>query len=748
MPENAGFAPNRSETVEQQVYEETLAKRQKQKPFIVGPVPLHSIDLEAAAADDDNDENHNQARRPGFLLRKWKSFWDKVIKPAFPEAIQDIKIILGMAALKARVQREMTSVELHPEISSVAEVRRGLALCPEEQAFLERRRETTTRLGLARFLGVPPDDIHPDDVPIVAFGGSGGGFRAMIAYLGYVQAMKQCGLWDCVAYAAGVSGSCWALAAYYALTGCDADAAIDHCRRRFSPYHPLSSDAMRAILSTPGGANVTLGPVLQKRRAGLDTHAMDWYAVFTSGWIFFRGEAKPELGRSSRERDAAGSPQHLVWHKYSSLRAYTDAGAEPLPVMTAIRHERPSSDWARPDKPFDSPEHAGPRADHQEVANAWYQWFEMTPYEVGCDEVQGWAPTWGFGRPFRHGRSTAQLPEQALSLLLGFATSAPAASMASYLSTINRNLSYGFFGTSVREVARTFRWWWGKRGTEQFENHHPLHASETHNFLYHCTPLEDGQERPPGLESSPTIELIDSGMDNNCPTYVLLHPGRGVDVIINMDASSDVLNDTFQERVDQIGSRRGVKYTRRDTGSSVKSTETSATEDTVAAEPVKPSEKSVQPNGNESKDVPDDSLDAATAPDPSQPGNPYEGRYAQIYDGVPCERPAMVVDSYGRTVTNPPAPTFGRPSTMVYMPLLPNDAAVWDFNPSTAKFSGSYNLVWTPEQVDTLVTLSRANVAAGGEALKTALYEAWQRRKTAREKEASAGEEHVNGVSL
>lgn len=236
-------------------------------------------------------------------------------------------------------------------------------------------------------------------------------------------------------------------------------------------------------------------------------------------------------------------------------------------------------------------------------------------------------------------------------------------------------------------------------------------------------------------------------MDNNCPTYVLLHPGRGVDVIINMDASSDVLNDAFQERVDQIGSRRGMKYTRRDTEPSAESTETPTTENTVTGEPVGPGQKILQPADDVSKDVQDGSFNAEEAPSASPPENPYQGRYAQIYDGAPCERPAMVVDSYGRTVTNPPAPTVDRPSTMVYMPLLPNDAAVRDFNPSTAKFSGSYNLVWTPDQVDILVTLSRANVVAGEEALKMALYEAWQRRKTAREKEASAGEEHVNGVA-
>lgn len=126
--------------------------------------------------------------------------------------------------------------------------------------------------------------------------------------------------------------------------------------------------------------------------------------------------------------------------------------------------------------------------------------------------------------------------------------------------------------------------------------------------VYHYSHVESGQGRPPGLENSPRIHLIDSGMDNNCPTYVLLHPKREVDVIINMDASSDVQKDTFQERVDQIGSRRGLKFTKR--------------------HDIKP--------GDDGKDP-----------------NRFNGLYAQLYDGKPSQRPETVVDSYGRTVVNP-----------------------------------------------------------------------------------------------
>lgn len=282
-----------------------------------------------------------------------------------------------------------------------------------------------------------------------------------------------------------------------------------------------------------------------------------------------------------------------------------------------------------------------------------------------------------------------QLPEQSLALLLGLCTSAPAGPLTSYLATIARNLPSGFIGNRIHDIASKVSKMWGKQGTEEFQDHHPLHACNEHNYMFHLSPAEPGKGRPPGIENSPRIHLIDSGMDNNCPTYVLLHPDRETDVIINMDASSDVQKDTFEARADQIGSRRGLKFRKR----------------------------------NRELKAGDDEKD----PDR------FKGLYAQVYDSEVVERPPTVVDSYGRTVRNPPAPVCRKDCIMIYMPLLPNERAVPGYDPSTAKFSGSYNLVWTPEQVEMLVKVCIANFEAGEADIKGALREAWQKKKARRE---------------
>jgi len=136
----------------------------------------------------------------------------------------------------------------------------------------------------------------------------------------------------------------------------------------------------------------------------------------------------------------------------------------------------------------------------------------MTPYEVGCDELQAWCPTWSFGRPFAQGQSQQGLPEQSLALLLGLCTSAPAGPLSSYLATIQRSLPAGMIGDAVGQIAKGVARLWGRHETEVFENHHPLHASFEHNFLYRFTPVADESARPGGIERSPDIQLIDSGL--------------------------------------------------------------------------------------------------------------------------------------------------------------------------------------------------------------------------------------------
>jgi phospholipase A2 len=616
-----------------------------------------------------------------------KAFWKKTVVSAFPEAITDIKSVRQSISVESTAKRDLKDPTRFPEVNHVAEVRRGGGLSHEEFEFLHARKMHAGE-HFAKYLDLDTQDVHIDDIPIIGFGGSGGGYRAMLAMLTYCNAMKETGLWDLITYAAGVSGSCWALAAYYTFANASWTAVIEHCKKRLSPNHPLSGEAVRSVLNAPGGHYHTLGPIVQKHVSGLKTVPMDLYSVFTTGHLFLQEDPVLDPSKTGSVTEEMTIP-HRSWYKWSDAVKHLRQAQEPLPIMTAIRHERPWRDWVDKEHPFKEP--VNEVKDHMEAQDAWFQWFELSPFEVGCDELEAHVPTWGFGRPFLEGKSTMQLPEQSLALLLGLCVSAPAGPLTSYIATVQRNLPQGFIGDAIHNLAHGITKLWGKQGTEEFRQHHPLHACNEHNFMYHLTQVEKGQPRPQGIENSPRIHLIDSGMDNNCPTYVLLHPDRECDVIINMDASSDVQKDSFQQRVDQIAGRRGLKFIKR---------------------------HDIHP-GREN--------------DP----NRFQGLYAQIFDSHLVARPQKVIDSYGKEVTNPPAAVCRKECTMVYLPLLPNERAVEGFDPSTAKFSGSYNLVWTPEQVEMLVKVGTANFHDGEQEIKTALRGAWQRKKARREQRPS-----------
>lgn len=63
-------------------------------------------------------------------------------------------------------RKEDADASLNPEIEWEARVRRGTGLSQEEETFLAARRARLCA-AFATFVGVNPDEVHPDDVPIV-----------------------------------------------------------------------------------------------------------------------------------------------------------------------------------------------------------------------------------------------------------------------------------------------------------------------------------------------------------------------------------------------------------------------------------------------------------------------------------------------------------------------------------------------------------------------------------------------------
>lgn len=119
------------------------------------------------------------------------------------------------------------------------------------------------------------------------------------------------------------------------------------------------------------------------------------------------------------------------WLKLSNQRRYCDDGTEPLPIYTAVRHEIPRQ-VKKEEKKEENGEvkDLGSTGDDKTVVaeaelqqkareESWFQWFEITPYYLGCEELEAWIPTWGVGRQYNNGTNITRTPELRLPILIG-----------------------------------------------------------------------------------------------------------------------------------------------------------------------------------------------------------------------------------------------------------------------------------------------------------------------------------------
>lgn len=93
---------------------------------------------------------------------------------------------------------------------------------------------------------------------------------------------------------------------------------------------------MRTLLHVPGGDYETIGPLIHKHRRGLTTVAMDLYSVFTTGYLFISEDPIATPGGSA-ETEIPGHQK--TWWKWSNAKRFLSDGQEPMPILTAVRHE-------------------------------------------------------------------------------------------------------------------------------------------------------------------------------------------------------------------------------------------------------------------------------------------------------------------------------------------------------------------------------------------------------------------------
>lgn len=626
--------------------------------------------------------------------------WFKVL-PGFVKKLQD-ELSMAPGSLAEEIWYEANDPETNPEIVWDASVRVSDQLCDEERAFREKR-AAFTKAALARYLDIPEATIHPDDVPIIAMCGSGGGLRALVAGTSSYLSAKEHGLFDCLTYTAGVSGSCWLQTLYYSDVAQRSHAKlIRHLKNRLGVHIAFPPDALELFVSAPTNKYLLSGLVEKAKGVpDADFGLVDIYGALLAARLLV---PKGELSVSPYD------------FKVSNQRRFTDDGSQPLPIYTAVRHEIPLAEQMDTKDPV--------AAEAKARKEAWFQWFEFTPYELWCEELSAGIPTWAMGRKFENGRTVWRdnglaLPEVRVPMLMGIWGSAFCATLSHYYKEVGPFLR-GLAGFAAIDAMIAER-------DSDLVKVHPIDPASIPNFALGMRDMLP-QSCPESVFTHKNFQFMDAGMSNNLPIYPLLRPGRDVDILVAFDASADVKTDNWLKVADGYARQRGVKGWPVGAGwppanESIEEIqhdldEAQANTDAQANQKIAQAKQQDADNGRKHKDLGYCNVWVGTTEE-RRSTHPNEAPISKQVE----QDWELMHDHSGITV--------------IYYPFLANPK-VPGVDPKTSDYMSTWNFVYTPEQIDSVVELARTNYDEGAERTKRtvrAVYERKKKRREEREKE-------------
>lgn len=671
-----------------------------------------------------------------LIIPDWARFL-----PATAQKLQR-ELSLAPGSLADDIWKEAHDPELNPEILRDAKVRVSGELCEEEKEFRKKRQQHAVK-ALASYLSIPEEDIHPDDVPVIAVCGSGGGLRALVAGTGSYLAAQESGLWDCVTYTAGVSGSCWLQTLYHSsITGRDFTKLVDHLKSQLGVHIAFPPKALNLLTTAPTNKYLLAGLVEKlKGDPEADFGLVDIYGLLLAARLMV---PRGELGVFNADL------------KLSTQQANLLNGAHPLPIYTAVRHEIPAIEEGKSQARYSKAEDVIAEA----KSESWFQWFEFTPYEFFCEELNAGIPTWALGRHFNEGRSESSLddlpiPEQRVPGLMGIWGSAFCATLSHYYK-------------EIRPVVKGLAGFGGIDSLIQGKNQdlvrvHPIDPAAIPNYVVGMKG-QLPESCPDSIFQSSHLNLMDAGMSNNLPIYPLLRPGRDVDVLVAFDASADIKQENWLSVVDGYARQRGIKGWPIGAGWP-KADETLEDTENALREPQNLTDKKVNQKISEAKDTRDKS---------KNPGSSDLG-YCNVWVGTKEERITNDEPPLSKRLFQPESPHNHKESefhlmrpdagiAVVYFPLIPNPSAPGlppasksrplaaaqsmqqsesedpdkpkpspnSIDPDVDDFLSTWNFVYTPEQIDSVVGLAKANFAEGQDQVRRVIRAVYERRKSDR----------------
>ena len=309
----------------------------------------------------------------------------------------------------------------YPHRNEVALVRTGSTLPEGEQTAIAARKKHNYE-ALKKMLGT---NLNPNECPSIAFCCSGGGYRAMIATLGFLMGAEEIGLLDATTYMSALSGSTWLLAPWL--------------------YRNISLQAYRDQLI----------PKVQKSLVKTSFNKSDLFKMYTTKMAFGQPTSSIDLWGAliinTLAKDLGSSGQKL---RLSELAPRVEKGQHLFPIFTS----------ALPCK------------------GNKYEWLEFTPHEVGSPFLGGYyIPTWSFGRRFEKGSSIDNAPEQTMGYGLGIFGSAFAVSIADAKKELPNIIPSHIFDLGEKLIPSATADWMAKHKSIDEKRFSP---AIVHNFVY------------------------------------------------------------------------------------------------------------------------------------------------------------------------------------------------------------------------------------------------------------------------
>uniref|UniRef100_A0A3B3RX43 Phospholipase A2 n=1 Tax=Paramormyrops kingsleyae TaxID=1676925 RepID=A0A3B3RX43_9TELE len=446
--------------------------------------------------------------------------------------ISDIKV--GQTQLIPLLIGKATKVylEMSLEVCSIKDLRLSLALCDKEKLFQKARRQKVM-LGMQKLLNTEKScflPTTPQEVPVIAVMGSGGGFRAMVGFAGVMKALFESGVLDCTTYIAGLSGSTWCMSTLYS-----------------HPDFPTKS---------PGEINQEL----KKRLANSPLRLLTLQHV--SQYIYAL-QSKMAAGQPVGFTDIFGMfigkalIPGCMDMKLSQMAKKVDDAQNPLPLFTCL-HVKPDVS-----------------------ALSFADWVEFSPYEIGMPKYGTFMTPDLFGSKFFTGSVVKRFEESPLHFLMGkrhggsCRIGRDAERVASLSTFSNSRWGHGV----PRSSGGSSSWNWAQRmlariGNASIFRSRGCRTGRVHNFMQglklshtvqSSTPKESAPEMKKATKvrdhnefnsihepldlTSKKIHVVDSGLSFNLPYPLILRPERGVDLIISFDYSERESDSTspFEE---------------------------------------------------------------------------------------------------------------------------------------------------------------------------------------------------------